>query len=314
MNKEITIVMGFNAAGKSTLVQDFVNKGFTRLNRDSVGGSMDQLNRLAEKTLIDTNQLVLDNTYPSVESRATIIALGKRHNIPVVCYWLTTSMEDAQLNACLRMIRKVGYIPDPKDFAALKDPNLFPVAAIYKYRKEFEKPTTKEGFAKVIEVPFVRTWGPEYKNKAIIVDYDGTLRLSKGKQKYPVLKADIAIMPNRAEVLKRYKAQGYKIFGASNQSGVAKGQLTFQDCRQRFVDTNEMLGAGIIDEFSFCPHKVPPITCYCRKPNPAIGAYYIETYKLNPSLCIMVGDMGSDKTFAARCGFQYMDANEFFKQ
>ena len=28
----------------------------------------------------------------------------------------------------------------------------------------------------------------------------------------------------------------------------------------------------------------------------------------------MVGDMGSDKTFAARCGFQYVDANEFLTQ
>jgi histidinol phosphatase-like enzyme len=58
---------------------------------------------------------------------------------------------------------------------------------------------------------------------------------------------------------------------------------------------------------------VPPITCYCRKPAPGMGAYFIEKYKLNPAKCIMVGDMGSDKTFAARCGFQYADASEFFK-
>ena len=305
--------MGFPASGKSTTVQSFVDEGYTRLNRDSVGGSMEQLDRLAEKTLLDTDRLVLDNLYPSVESRKTIIALGKRHKLPVRCYLMDTSMEDSMLNACLRMMKKLGNIPDPKDFAKHKDPNVFPVAVIYKYRKEFEKPTTAEGFAEVVKVPFVRKWGPEYKNKAVIVDYDGTLRLCKGEHKFPILKEDIKIMPNRAEVLKRYKAQGYKILGASNQSGVAKGQISFQDCKQRFIDTNQMLGAGIVDEFSFCPHKVPPITCFCRKPNPAIGAYYIETFKLDPAQCIMVGDMGSDKTFAARCGFQYKDSNEFFK-
>ena len=40
---------------------------------------------------------------------------------------------------------------------------------------------------------------------------------------------------------------------------------------------------------------------------------FIEKYKLLPSKCIMVGDMGGDKSFAARCGFQYVDANDFFK-
>lgn len=305
--------MGFPASGKSTTVQQFVDKGYTRLNRDSVGGSMDQLDRLAEKTLLDTNLLVLDNLYPSVESRKNIIALAKRHKLPIRCYMMGTSMEDSMLNACLRMMRKHGHIPDPKSFGEVKDPNTFPVAVIYKYRKEFQQPTVKEGFDQVIVVPFVRTWGPDFINKAILVDYDGTLRLSGGKQKFPILKEDIKMMPGRAEILKRYKAKGYLVLGVSNQSGVAKGQLTFAECKQRFVDTNEMLGKGIVDEFSFCPHAVPPISCYCRKPNAGIGAFYIHQHKLRPSECIMVGDMGSDKTFAARCGFQYQDASVFFK-
>ena len=52
----------------------------------------------------------------------------------------------------------------------------------------------------------------------------------------------------------------------------------------------------------------------CFKPMPGMGAEFIEKYKLNPSECIMVGDMTSDKTFAKRCGFQFMDAEEFFKE
>ena len=68
MTKEIVIVMGFPVSGKSTTVQSFVDEGYTHPNRDSAGG-MDQLNRLAEKALLDTDQLVLDNLYPTVESR-----------------------------------------------------------------------------------------------------------------------------------------------------------------------------------------------------------------------------------------------------
>jgi bifunctional polynucleotide phosphatase/kinase len=157
VNKEIVIVMGFPASGKSTVVQTFVDQGYTRLNRDSVGGSMDELTRLAEKTLLDTDQLVLDNLYPSVKSRAPIVALAKQNKIPIRCYMMDTSLEDAQLNACLRMIRKYGSIPE--DFKTVKDPNTFPPAVIYKYRKEFQQPTVKEGFQQVLTIPFVRTWG-----------------------------------------------------------------------------------------------------------------------------------------------------------
>lgn len=304
--------MGYPASGKTTTVQQFVDQGYTRLNRDSVGGNMDQLNRLAEKTLLDTNQLVLDNLYPSVESRKAIIALAKRHKLPIRCYCMDTTLEDAQLNACLRMIRKTGLLlTEQEQYEGRNDPNIFPPVVIYKYRKEFQKPTLAEGFDQVIHVPFTRVWGQEYVNKALIVDYDGTLRLSTGKQKFPTKPSEIKIMPKRTEVLKAYKAKGYRLLGVSNQSGVAKKQLTIGECRICFEATNKMLGVDI--EFSFCPHRVPPISCYCRKPNPGLGAWYIETLKLNPADCIMVGDMGSDKTFAARCGFQFVDANEFFK-
>ena len=311
MNKEIVIVMGFPASGKSTTVKQFVDRGYTRLNRDSVGGSMDDLNRLAEKTLLDTDQLVLDNLYPSMESRKVIIALAKRHGIPIRCYVMETTLEDAQLNACLRMIRKYGSIPE--DFKTIKnDPNTFPPAVIYKYRKEFQQPTVKEGLSQVIMVPFVRAWGPEYKNKAVICDYDGTLRLCNDGAKFPVTPAQIKVLPNRLETLRRYHKDGYSIFGASNQSGVAKGDFTLEEANICFQHTNRLLG-DLVTKYLFCPHRVPPITCYCRKPAPGMGAYFIEKYKLLPSKCIMVGDMGGDKSFAGRCGFQYVDANDFFK-
>ena len=310
MNKEIVIVMGYPASGKSTTVQQFVDRGYTRLNRDSVGGSMDQLNRLAEKTLLDTNLLVLDNLYPSVESRKPIIALAKRHKLPVRCVHLTTSLEEAQMNACLRMIRKTGRVLMPEDFKDARDPNLFPPAVIYKYRKEFQKPTRAEGFDFVEEVPFTRNWGPEYVNKALIVDYDGTLRLSAGPQKFPYEFDHIKMLPGRSERLKEYQKKGYVLLGASNQSGIARGTPA-EKVVACFEETNRRLGVKI--DYQFCPHRVPPITCFCRKPAPGMGAYFIEKYKLNPAQCIMVGDMGSDKTFAERCGFQYVDANEFFK-
>lgn len=302
--------MGYNAAGKSTYVEQFTLRNYHRLNRDIDGGSVDDLAVKSDHLIKGgVNTIVLDNTYPTVKSRASIIKVAKAHNIPIRCLWLTTSFEDAQLNACLRMVKKTGKLLQPEDFKTLNDPNLFPPVALFHYRKEFEKPTIKEGFSSVEEIPFNRVWGPEYKNKAIIVDYDGTLRLSTGKQKFPIELSDIQMLPNRSETLKEWQKKGYLILGASNQSGIARGtpEAKIVAC---FEETNRRLGITI--EYLYCKHRIPPVSCYCRKPHTGIGAFFIEKYKLNPAECIMVGDMTTDETFAARCGFQYQHADKFF--
>jgi D-glycero-D-manno-heptose 1,7-bisphosphate phosphatase len=311
MNKVIVIVMGYNAAGKSTLVTEFTTLHYHRLNRDLEGGSLDDLAvKAAQLIKGGVTTLVLDNTYGTVKSRESIVKVAKDNNIPIRCIWLSTSMEDAQLNACLRMVRKTGKLLQPSDFKGNKDPNLFPPAALFHYRKEFQKPTTKEGFAAVEEVPFKRVWPKEYVNKALILDYDGTLRESVGEQKYPIELADIKMLPNRTGLLKEYQKKGYRLLGASNQSGVARGvpESKIVAC---FEETNKRLGVDI--EYSYCPHRIPPVSCYCRKPHAGMGAFFIEKYKLNPADCIMVGDMTTDETFAGRCGFKYVDVNEFFK-
>jgi HAD superfamily hydrolase (TIGR01662 family) len=117
-------------------------------------------------------------------------------------------------------------------------------------------------------------------------------------------------MDGRIDRLKEYIAKGYILLGVSNQSGVAKGVLTHEQAKACFDKTNELLGLDI--DVSFCPHSVPPISCYCRKPGVGHGVEFIEKYKLDPALCIMVGDMTTDKTFSTRCGFKYVDQSIFF--
>jgi HAD superfamily hydrolase (TIGR01662 family) len=196
------------------------------------------------------------------------------------------------------------------DYTKAKDPNMFPVAALYKANKVIEKPTMSEGFDEVKHIPFKRK-SNGYTNKAILFDYDGTLRKTKSGDIYPTDPSDIEILPGRKEKIKELKSQGYIILGVSNQSGVAKGKLTYEMAEKCFQKTNELLDFDI--DVRFCSHKVPPITCYCRKPGVGFGVEFIEKYKLDPSQCIMVGDMKSDETFAKRCGFKFMHVDKFFK-
>ncbi len=308
----IVLVMGYNAAGKSTYVTEYTDKGFHRVNRDELGGKLDNLPQIVTDLFKKgTKKFVLDNTYVDVESRKSIIECGKKLGLPVHCVWLDTSFEDAQFNACTRMIRRAGRLLDPTDFKANKDPNLFPPVALFTYKKKFQKPTVAEGFADITKVPFVRKKDPKYKNKALILDYDDTLRETDNEYGYPTKVAEVKIKPGRKEKIKEYQKKGYLLLGASNQSGIAKKIITSQTAVDCFEETNRQLGLDI--EYFFCPHSIPPVVCYCRKPHPGMGVHWIEKYKLDASQCIMVGDQTSDETFAKRCGFQYKDQGEFFR-
>lgn len=323
MNKEIVLIMGYLAAGKSTLVNEYVSKGYHRINRDSTGGSLDNQSLLVNQAFNSGhNKIVLDNTYLTIESRESIIKLAKKLNSSIKCVWLNTSFEDAQFNACLRMVQKTGKILTPEELKNSKDPNLFSPIALYAARKKFEGedkklkykgkqyPTLTEGFDSIEKVEFKRVWSQEYKNKALILDFDDTLRISTGPNKWPESPKHVKILNNRTNTLKQYYEKGYILLGASNQSAIAKG-FPEKDCIECFEETIKQLQIKI--EYLYCPHKVPPVSCYCRKPSPGMGVYWIEKYKLNPKECIMVGDSTSDKTFSVRCGFQYQHPDQFFK-
>ena len=315
----VVLVMGYPASGKSTLTSTFVAGGYTVLNRDTEGGTMGGLLQKFRESLVDGCKLVLDNTFCTVEDRAPFIKVAADAGVKIDCWWMDTLAEDAQINALNRMWDRYGQVFfDAADLkahpVASKDPNMFPSAAIFSYRKRFEKPTTNEGFASVQKKSFTRH-PVKGTQKALILDYDGTLRRDAmevgGQYHYPVKPSEVQALPNRKEVLQRYKDQGYLLLGASTQSGIAKGHLTSDDALACFRETNRQIGHDVTH--AHCKHGSFPVACYCRKPQSGLGVYLIRLYNLTPSECIMVGDLSTDRSFATRLGFQFADADEFFK-
>lgn len=303
--------MGYPASGKSSLAEEYIKKGYTYLNRDKAGGVMLDLIPHMMKALKNGDNVLLDNTFPTIESRKAFIECAQMYKTNIICEWLTTSIEDAQFNACMRMMDREGKILSPEEMKASKSPNLFPPVVLFKYKKQFEKPTTDEGFGVVIKREFNRRFPKDWTGKAVLLDYDGTLRDTISGAKWPQDPKDVMVLPNRSEVLKSYAEQGYMLLGVSNQSGIAKGTPDEAGAIACFERTNELLDIDI--EVSYCPHRVPPIQCYCRKPMPGMAVQLFHKYKLDPRKCIMVGDMTSDKTFAKRSHIgQYIDAEEFF--
>jgi histidinol-phosphate phosphatase family protein len=310
--KEIVLIIGAPGSGKTTLATaEFPT--YTRLNRDSMGGSLAQVAaKLAVEITKSHEGFVLDNTYPNAKTRKLVVDVAKAHGVPVRCIHLNSTIEQAQYNACERMVRQFGRLLMPHEIDASKDPNTFPIAVLFRYRKEFESPSPSEGFAKIETRPFVRkAQAAEYNNKAAIFDYDGTLRCTKSGDKYPLHPDDVAILPGRSEALKLLQSQGYKLLGISNQSGVADAKLTHKEADACFKRTNELLGVEI--EYCFCPHKPAPISCYCRKPVCGLAVHLIEKHRLDRAQTFFVGDATSDKTMASRAMISYKDQAEFFK-
>lgn len=320
--QKVVLLMGFPASGKSSIAQDFIDQGFLHLNRDKLGHKARVRDLLVpfEQALLAGQSVILDNLYATLEGRRIFIDMAKAHGVEIECLWMGTSIEDAQINALCRMWDRYGTIF--MDAEAIKahpqaknDSNMFPPVVLFAFRKKLEKPTTDEGFASVKKVPFKRRPWPGT-GKAIILDYDGTLRenpqdAGTGQFKYPVRVEEVKILPGRDQMLKAAQAAGFKLLGVSNQSGVAKGHLTAAMADACFEETNRQLGVDI--EFHYCPHGSFGGGCYCRKPQTGFGMMLVHRHSLNPSECLFVGDMTSDRTFARRCGFQFQWAHEAFK-
>ena len=310
---QVTVVCGAPSSGKSTLTKELVANGAISLNRDTEGGTIASLLPKMEKLLQDkTNHIVLDNLFPTAEVRKPFIELAKKYDAKVFCKLMGTSIEDAQFNAVQRAIGLIGKFPTPEAIKEAKHPNIFPPTVLFKYRKDFQKPDVSEGFSVIETINFVRKDDPSFTNKALLLDFDGTLReCVNGNGKYPTAKEQIQINPKCRDVLLSYKEKGYILLGVSNQSGVHKGDLTLEKAHELFKYTNELLGVDI--DYRFCPHQSAPISCYCRKPQTGFFVELMLKYKLDRKQCCFVGDMTSDASFAKRAGIQYIDQGDFFK-
>lgn len=307
---EIIMIIGPSGVGKTRWAEYWVAQGYVRLNRDTEQGKILSLVHKMNACIRDGKSVVLDNTFLTAEKRQPFIEAAHELGAIVKCYIRETNQGDAQFNLCKRIIEAGVDITDLNAIKVHPSPNVFPSSVHFRHWKEFQKPTEEEGFDEIILMGFKRSPSP-YNNKALILDYDGTLRRSLGPENYPLKPSDVILLPKRKEVLQKYEEEGYFLLGASNQSAVGKGQLSYNDACDCFDKTNELLGLDI--DYLFCPHKSGPINCWCRKPMPGIAVQFIEKYKLDMEQTIMVGDQTSDVNFAQRAGIQFRSAEEFFQ-
>lgn len=305
MSNTVIITVGLPSSGKTTLAGDF--KNYKRLNRDTEGGKIVELLPKFIDALTAGNDVILDNTFISRQSRQPFLQIAKIYGAKIICYWFKATPAQCQYNASKRMLERYGKLLSPEEINKSKDPNIFPPHVIYKFAKELEAPDKIEGFDEIIEVEWKK---PEYRGKSLFLDIDDTLRKTVGTDRpYPIKPSELELLPGRREKLQKYVDAGYLLLGISNQSGIYKGIFSEKAAVECFNHTINLLGLDI--DILFCPHT-NEIACYCRKPNIGHIVKHVEKYKLNIDDCIFCGDQPTDRECAERIGIKYFDVNEFF--
>jgi D-glycero-D-manno-heptose 1,7-bisphosphate phosphatase len=160
---------------------------------------------------------------------------------------------------------------------------------------------------------------PPAARPALFVDLDGTVRDTRSGRVHPLEPWDQYLLPGVKERLSAYRERGYAVVGVTNQGGVAHGVLTEADVRAINHHLMERLAPGLFDLILYCPYhphgRLPRYrrASTSRKPGPGMAFEARDRLGLDLAASLMVGDMETDRAFAAAAGIRrFFWASTFF--
>jgi predicted kinase len=129
---ELILLIGLQAAGKTTFYRQRLADAYTHISMDLLRNNPHPARRqtqMIEQALQAGQPVVVDNTSPTVEVRAPLIALGRQHGYRIIGYYFPPDVA-----ASLK--RNAGREGKAK----------VPPVAIYATRKKLQPPSYAEGF------------------------------------------------------------------------------------------------------------------------------------------------------------------------
>ena len=300
---EVVIVMGMPGAGKTAVARELETRGFERLNRDALGGSLADLVPRLDALLADgQRRVVLDNTYPTRRSRNEVIEAAWERGVAVRCIWLTTDIANSQVNSIHRMIEVHGSLPTPEQIRerTKADPRYLLPDAQFRYERTLEPPTLDEGFVSIETRSFVREHAAG-ESPALILDFDDLV--GRGT---PVLRAEEVVV----ETARRDILAGRLLFIHAWRPQVARNETTLAHVDACFARLRELLGVDI--DVACCPHDAGPPMCWCRKPIPGSVIEFALRRGIALDRSVVVGSAAADRTMAERIGARFEPSERYF--
>lgn len=162
--------------------------------------------------------------------------------------------------------------------------------------------------------------------RLLFLDIDSTVRHGTKELGRPVsAPEEVVVYPDALEMIRQYRAIGWRVVGVTNQGRVALGELTAENAVAALGETNRQCGQ-MFDLILACFHhpdaKDPLMAhCFCRKPKygnlvqatlTLAARFPDEFYPIQQAL--MVGDQESDKACAEQAGISFMWADAWRAQ
>ena len=135
MELELIIFVGLQGSGKTTWYREHLAATHVHVSKDLMATARSREMRQQqqiEKALAAGRSVVVDNTNPSIESRARLIALGHRHGARVIALYFEANVPTSLMRNRAR--HGTGRVPD---------------VAIFRTKKQLIAPSLEEGFDEV---------------------------------------------------------------------------------------------------------------------------------------------------------------------
>jgi aryl-alcohol dehydrogenase-like predicted oxidoreductase/predicted kinase len=280
---EVVMVMGIPGAGKSHVAEDFVTRGYVRLNRDARGGSLRDLAAVLDEELASgARRVVLDNTYLTRATRSHVVETAHRYGISVRCIWCDTPLAQAQVNLVERLLDRFGSLPAPAELRALarREPGILTPTSQMRTLRELEPPSPQEGFAVVERLTFAREPISDRRRGAVFVAAGAMTR------------------PGWNAALARSDPGAPHLVFDWNPAGTA-------DALHAGVDRLSAAVSGVV-EGALCPHPAGPPVCWCRPPLPGLPLTFVRAQQVDPWRSTLVGTGPAHRTLAATLGSRYI--------
>ena len=159
------------------------------------------------------------------------------------------------------------------------------------------------------------------KQRAIFLDRDGTMNVSKGF----ISKADdLELIPGTIDAVKAINKSGALAIVITNQPVIARGECSFEELHNIHNKLKTLLGekGAFVDDIFYCPHhpdkgfegEVPELKfdCECRKPKTGMIEEAVKKYNIDLSKSYMVGDSTMDLETARNAGIKSVLVNTGF--
>ena len=255
-----------------------------------------------------------DSDLIRMDDKGRVIGFDSKHNVRD--YWY-----DNMVNAGMYIINRklLDLVKEPVKTDFEKDilANQVKIGAnIYAYHTpEYVKDvgTVDRINATVEELKsgLIQSKNLKNKQRAIFIDRDGTINVSKGF----ISKADdLELIPGSIEAIKAINKSGALAIVITNQPVIARGECSFEELHNIHNKLKTLLGekGAFVDDIFYCPHhtdkgfegEVPELKfdCECRKPKTGMIDEAVKKYNIDLSKSYMVGDSTMDLETARNAG------------